>query len=275
MTRALRERNPARQRAHTAQLAANLGEGLGISEKQLIAAARAAAGHLAADAALADIKASGTPLYKAIVDWARKERGAEAGQDADAATQAALAGVMLDTPAAPAGGAQAQSVLAAGIQDITNTLAGDFQLNDVLRMILETMYRAVGFTRVLLCVRDPGANALRGRFGFGADVDQILRRGFSVPLAPARDVFHAAVNQGADIFIEDVDGEKIREHVPAWYRSLVPARALLLFPVLVKGKPVGLLYADSDAGTIQLGTAELSLLKTLRNQAVLAIRQAS
>jgi GAF domain-containing protein len=56
----------------------------------------------------------------------------------------------------------------------------------------------------------------------------------------------------------------------------VPARSLLLFPVLVNKKPVGLLYADSDvAGAIQLGSAELNLLKTLRNQAVLAIKQNS
>jgi serine/threonine protein kinase len=276
MTRALREHDPAKQRAHITRLAANLGEGLGISEQQLIGAARAAAEHLATDSALADIKPAGSPLYKAIVDWARREGGAGVGTRADEDVQVALAGaVVLDTPAAPTGGAEAQAVLTAGIQDITNTLAGNFQLNDVLRMILETMYRAVGFTRVLLCVRDPASNALRGRFGFGADIDRIIKRGFSVPLAPARDVFHAAVNQAADLFIEDVDGEKIRDHVPAWYRALIPARSLLLFPVLVKGKPVGLLYADSDAGAIQLGAAELNLLKTLRNQAVLAIKQAS
>jgi HD-like signal output (HDOD) protein len=275
MARALRERDTTRQGAEIARLAANLGQGLGVSEAQLLAAARAAAEQLAGDAALADLKPSGNPLYRTIVDWARKEGGANAGAPAGENTSDALAGAVVpDEPAAPAAGVQAQAVLTAGIQDITNTLAGDFQLNDVLRMILETMYRAVGFTRVLLCVRDPASNTLRGRFGFGADIDQIIKHGFSVPLAPARDVFHAAVSQAADIFIDDVDGDKIRQHVPQWYRSLIPARSLLLFPVLVKGKPVALLYADSDAGAVQLGAAELNLLKTLRNQAVLAIKQA-
>jgi GAF domain-containing protein len=54
----------------------------------------------------------------------------------------------------------------------------------------------------------------------------------------------------------------------------VPARSLALFPLLVKGKPVGLFYGDSDCtGTLRFDPAELNLLKTLRNQAVLAIRQ--
>ena len=41
-------------------------------------------------------------------------------------------------------------ILMAGIQDISNTLVEDFKLNDVLRIILETMYRAKGFKRVIL-----------------------------------------------------------------------------------------------------------------------------
>ncbi|HYL19431.1 MAG TPA: GAF domain-containing protein, partial [Burkholderiales bacterium] len=163
--------------------------------------------------------------------------------------------------------------LTAGIQDITNTLVGNYELNDLLRIILETMYRGMGFTRVLLCIRDPAAKALRGRYGFGLDVDQIIRRGFSVPLTPARDAFYASISQGADVCIEDVNAEAIRDHIPAWYRKLVPARSLVLFPILINKKAVGLFYADSDnAKGIRFETSELSLLKTLRNQAVLAIK---
>jgi len=104
----------------------------------------------------------------------------------------------------------------------------------------------------------------------------VIRRGFNVSLAATRDAFYAAVHQGADVFIEDVNGEKIRSHIPEWYRKLVPARSLVLFPVMIAKKPVALFYADCDAGhRIELGSAELNLLKTLRNQAVLAIKQHS
>ena len=44
----------------------------------------------------------------------------------------------------------AAELLTAGIHDITDTLAGDaFRLNQVLRMVLETMYRALGFQRII------------------------------------------------------------------------------------------------------------------------------
>ena len=60
-----------------------------------------------------------------------------------------------------AAGCRAADMLAAGIQDITNTMVADnFRLNEVLRMILETMYRALGFRRVVFCLRDPKTDML-------------------------------------------------------------------------------------------------------------------
>jgi GAF domain-containing protein len=162
------------------------------------------------------------------------------------------------------------------VQDIIHTLTGEFELNDVLRIILETMYRGIGFKRVLLFVLDPRNNALRCRFGFGSDADAIVQKGLSVPLDAARDLFHAAVGQGVDLCVEDIEAEKIRSYVPDWYRKALVARGLMLLPILNKKRAVGLIYADSDSpATLRFSAEELGLLKTLRNQAVLAMRQKS
>jgi len=173
------------------------------------------------------------------------------------------------------GGAEhnAQAVLSAGIQDITNTLVDEYQLNDVLRIILETMYRGMGFSRVVLCVRDVRQNSMAARFGFGQDIDRIIRH-FKFPMSYTPDVFHAAMSQGVDIFIQNVDAENIKERIPEWYRKLVPSQSFILFPVLVDKKPIGMFYGDKDvAGEQSIQAKELNLLKTLRNQAVLAIKQ--
>ena len=51
--------------------------------------------------------------------------------------------------------------------------------------------------------------------------------------------------------------------------------AFLLLPLMLKGAPFALIYADKAVpGGIELGEKELSLLRTLRNQAVMAFRQA-
>jgi len=48
----------------------------------------------------------------------------------------------------------------------------------------------------------------------------------------------------------------------------------MLLPIAIEGKCIGLFYADcTKAGQLQIQPRHLNLLKTLRNQAVLAIRQ--
>jgi hypothetical protein len=50
----------------------------------------------------------------------------------------------------------------------------------------------------------------------------------------------------------------------------------VLFPLTLKNNPVALIYCDDDKpNSIVIEQKELSLLKTLRNQALLAIKQTS
>jgi len=169
----------------------------------------------------------------------------------------------------------AQAVLTAGIQDISNTLIDGFQLNDILRIILETMYRAMGFKRVVLCIRDAKAGVMQGRFGFGPNANEVARA-FRFPLSFTPDIFHAATSKGVDLLISDINDPKIAGRIPDWYRKAVPAHSFVLFPLNIKGSPVALIYADRDEpGGISIPEKELQLLRTLRNQAVLAIKQGS
>ena len=173
------------------------------------------------------------------------------------------------------GAGNSEVILMAGIQDISNTLVEDFKLNDVLRIILETMYRAKGFKRVILCVRDARANTMLGRFGFGPDAPEVARC-FSFSLAFTPDIFHAALSKGVDILISDTNDPKIASRIPPWYRKGVNAGTFVIFPLSIRNNPVAMIYADCDrAGEIVIPEKELSLLRTLRNQAVLAIKQSS
>ncbi len=171
--------------------------------------------------------------------------------------------------------ANAADVLAAGIHDITNTMVEDFKLNDVLRMILETMFRALGFRRIVFCLRDAKLDALTGRFGLGEGAEAVAAS-FKVPLKAGADLFTAVCVKGADTLITDATVANIAGRLPAWYRERVNAPAFLLLPMLMKGAPFALIYADkATPGGIELGEKELSLLRTLRNQAVMAFKQSA
>jgi serine/threonine protein kinase len=183
-------------------------------------------------------------------------------------------------PGAPALSSGAKSVLApdaqfalsSGIQDLSDALVEGIPMNDVLHIVLETMHRAVGFRRVLLCIRDMKANTMTGRFGFGEDAATVAKR-LTFPMQFKPDVFFAALTRNTDILITDIDDPKIASRVPAWFRSAIGARTFIVFPLVVNGTPFGMIYADAALpGQIDIAPQTLNLLRTLRNQAVLAIK---
>lgn len=164
--------------------------------------------------------------------------------------------------------------LAAGIQDITNAMVEDFKLTDVLRMILETMFRAMELDRIIFCMRDPKTEMMTGRFGLGQGVDGFVKTFRTHLKAPTPDLFAIVCNKGADTMIRDATDAVIAQRLPGWYRSGLNAPAFLLLPLQIKGGPFGLIYADKvQYGSLALDEKELSLLRTLRNQAVMAFKQ--
>jgi eukaryotic-like serine/threonine-protein kinase len=184
-----------------------------------------------------------------------------------------------DRPAPARDAAQVADMLAQGVQDITQHMVGEsFKLNEVLRMVLETMFRALGFRRIVFCLRDARANTLTGRFGLGDGAAEIAKA-IQVPLAikpgALPDLFAAVCAKGADTLIADATVPTIAARLPAWFRDRVGAPSFLLLPLMLKGAPFALIYADqAKPGGIELGEKELALLRTLRNQGVMAFRQA-
>lgn len=216
---------------------------------------------------------------KAIHDWIKPDVGENESDDTSGTAQQTLENVINNTAALataedpPDTGHEAEAILTAGIHDITTTLVGDYNLNDLLRIILETMYRGMGFDHVLLCTRDSSGQRIQARFGFGVDNERLLKI-FSFPLDASADVFQIVIEKNIDLFISDAKAESIRDRIPEWHRNNVRSEMFMLLPIAIEGKCIGLLYADcAKSGQLQFQPRHLNLFKTLRNQAVLAIKQ--
>lgn len=168
---------------------------------------------------------------------------------------------------------QVLDLLAAGVHDIATAMSEPFQVNDVLRMVIETMFRALAFQRIVFCLRDAKTDTLVGRLGLGEGW-QAAAQALKVPLKTPGDLFTAVCLKGADTLIADTTEPRVAQRLPAWYRQHVHAQAFLLLPLMSKQMPFALIYADHAApGGIVLDEKELALLRTLRNQAVTAFRQ--
>lgn len=260
------------------RLAESFAPALGLATRDVLRAAEVARTRLAQLAEAMNIHvASDAPAQRLLAAPAV----ADVEDSLTSHELTATAHAALDEPTlrvAPGGppAVPAADLLAAGVQDITNSMVADnFKLNEILRMVLETMYRALGFRRVVFCLRDPKTESLTGRFGLGDRVEQLAPH-FRIPLktAGAPDLFGAICSKAMDTLIADATSGPMAQRLPPWFRQHVNAPTFLLLPMAMKGNTFALIYADmARPGGIEVDEKELALLRTLRNQAVMAFRQ--
>ncbi|MCG2584791.1 HDOD domain-containing protein [Massilia sp. TS11] len=167
----------------------------------------------------------------------------------------------------------ARDLLLAGVQDVTQMRAsGAHRVNELIQAVLETLYRSLGFRFATACLKDPRSGQYRARIAFGEDHAR-RQAGFCFPMAPARDLFHLAMENDADLMIADASAPKIRELIPDWHRSLLPdARSFIVLPLVVNRVQVGLFYADRTRPAPEgVPPDETALIKALKSQVLVAL----
>jgi len=157
------------------------------------------------------------------------------------------------------------------IQEITDSILEGAPLNDILVMVLETIFISFNFHRIMFCFINKGRTSISARFGFGPNIEEIINR-FNLPNG-GNDIFNMSLKQAKDLIIEDTKSVDSKNLLPEWYRKKFAKKSLLVYPIMVKNIPIGLIYIDSIAPISVSDETRLGPIKTLRNQIVLAIRQ--
>ena len=181
------------------------------------------------------------------------------------AAAAALADKTLVVAVGPASAAQEQ--LSQALENVRSGLANNsLRPNEALNLVLDTMFRALDFRQVVFCLREASSGQLVGRVALGVGASEV--RGifrFTPDSSAVNNLFAWLSAKGADLLISD--SASVATRLPAWYRQRINSPTFLLLPVMLKGAPIGLIYADkAKAGTIVLGENDLALLRALRDQ---------
>lgn len=168
----------------------------------------------------------------------------------------------------------ARDLLLAGVQDVSQMLAsGSYNINDLLLLVLETLYSSMGFRFGAVCLRDVAASQFRARIVMG-EKSSTRQGGFMFPCAAGQDLFHLALQNDADLMIADASLPKIRSLIPSWHCDLLPdACSFIVLPLVLHKKPIGLFYADRDCPAPEgVPADETALVKTLKGQVLTALQ---
>ena len=126
---------------------------------------------------------------------------------------------------------------------------------------------------MILCLRDGRQNRMQARRVLGDDPASTCAR-FQFAIEPADDLFNRILAHEVDVLIADSRESKVRQRLPPWYTEGFDAPNFLVMPLRLKATPVAMIYVDADeAGKLAITPQLFALLRTLRNQALLAIKQ--
>lgn len=167
----------------------------------------------------------------------------------------------------------ARDLLLAGVQDATQMLASkQLKLNDLVLLVLETLYGAMGFRFATACLRDLQLAKFTARISVGEKYME-RQKEFQFPASGETSIFQLAMNNNVDLMIADALNPKIQAILPAWHKRLLPdTRSFIVLPLVIENKALGLFYADralpADEG---VPPDETALIKTLKGQLISAM----
>ncbi len=187
-------------------------------------------------------------------------------------TAATGAGAARPAPPKVAVPAAVGQALGRALEAVSELAMSDAPLGAVLQALMTQIQQALQLQRIVVCLREPASGDLVGRIGLG-DRASTLAPQFRIALTPPSCLFGLLCAKNADTLISDAADPVIAQRLPAWYARQVQAPTFLLLPLKLGDKPLGLIYGDRNrAHTLQVGDAELTQLKAMRNQLIMAMR---
>lgn len=163
-----------------------------------------------------------------------------------------------------------ETLLQEGAKEIDQTVkATNFDVNEAMMLALETLYRGLGFDRVLFCVHHVKLKLVQAKHGIGHGAAELART-FEFPLEPARDVFNTAMRTGVAVCVANDDGPG-SGRIPLWYKQRIDAPLFALYPIAVRGFPAALIYGDASNRILEPEVYVSGHVENLRRAAMRAL----
>ncbi|MCP4674826.1 MAG: HDOD domain-containing protein [Deltaproteobacteria bacterium] len=274
--------NPAKRSAKFKALSKRFGSSIKISEEQIDEILETAAEQLEEYAKMMNVNIKESPLIAKVLNAAGRdvplpqgvqpvmERATESGR---IIFESRMPQPVLESTAEQIAAQELiekKQILIDGAAEIAAIVKGRYDLNSLMLMVLETMYRGLGFSRVIFCLNDVKKHMMRGRSGFGDGVDDIIGK-FQFSSRGSANLFSQAVTQGRDLVVHDSKDRRFASKIPRWYRDVVNAPMFMLYPITIKRFPAAMFYGDMTQANIQIDRVLVEQMEKLRNHAAQAI----
>lgn len=159
------------------------------------------------------------------------------------------------------------------LREISGRIAAGANLNEILQLVLEGIYRGVGFDRVLFALLSPNRLQLIGKTALGGSAEG-LRQAF---------IFSLDGTPG-DLFNEFFRSPRAMRFGPGQtppgirldrLQQVTDAANACIAPILAQGRPIGLFYADRTHAAEGVDDERFEAFQLFAQQVSLAVTAAS
>lgn len=157
----------------------------------------------------------------------------------------------LDRPDAPGGPTSEENypqsdpqIQLSSLRDLASiALSQKRDLNLVLSILLEGIYRGVGMDRVLFAALSPTQDVLQGKYGLGWTSERLISN-FNIQIGSSTHIFEYALENPKPIWISDEPQSEFSRLLSRQVYDLIGTGPFFLMTILVTNKRIGVVYAD-------------------------------
>ncbi len=135
------------------------------------------------------------------------------------------------------------------------------EVNDIVAIIMEAIYRGAGFDRVLFCLTDQKRTHLRARLAVGEGAEE-LKEKFQFVISFLEGPVGPTMLRGKDIFVQDI---LTSNYSRSKFSKMVGARSFMMVPITVNNQIIGCLYADHITEILKIDEEDKTLLLGMRD----------
>jgi HD-like signal output (HDOD) protein len=157
------------------------------------------------------------------------------------------------------------------MEEVNQALASQAPINQVLLMILEGIFRGIGFDRVIFSLVNTQRTAISARFGLGAEVDSLLPL-LRAHLKEEDNALALALAERKEYLLEPSrrPGDRVLMAEDFWQAS--GAGSSLILPLHVDQIPIGAIYVDRIKPEADITEEDRRRLHLFRDLLIIALR---
>ena len=157
------------------------------------------------------------------------------------------------------------------LRELSTLMESKPNINSVLEMVLEGMYRGIGMDRTLFALRSPDHRLVSGRYALGTDNEAFCRSFRFETAAGTTSVFSRVIDDRQAVWLQEHGDGASRTLLTAQVLGVTRGADFFVTPIEIRGKVIGLFYADRQPSGRGLDEASFSSFKHFAHQGNLAL----